>query len=128
MKARVPLLRNIFDAQAGRCFYCKKPLIFKSKSSRKRSDGKLSSTKDHFIPKAEGGARGRTNIVCACSPCNNLKGQRLPTEKEKVKFKKVYEKAIQLHGRYLEKMRKRREKFKERKRRRKRRKSRKHRK
>ena len=37
-------------------------------------------TFDHVIPKSRGGRTSWTNVVTACSPCNLLKGNRLPRE------------------------------------------------
>ena len=37
-------------------------------------------TFDHVIPRRKGGHTTWENVVTACSPCNLLKGNRLPTE------------------------------------------------
>lgn len=106
------LLRHIFDAQNKRCFYCYAPLIFKSNALKNRSDGKLPYTRDHFIPKALDGENNRTNIVLACTECNNKKGKRLPNMREKMKFIKVHEKAFQIHKEYVERMRNKKKRHK----------------
>lgn len=37
-------------------------------------------TRDHVVPISRGGANDWGNVVAACSPCNNRKGNRLPRE------------------------------------------------
>jgi len=37
-------------------------------------------TRDHVVPVSRGGANDWGNVVAACSPCNNRKGNRLPNE------------------------------------------------
>jgi 5-methylcytosine-specific restriction endonuclease McrA len=37
-------------------------------------------TKDHVVPISRGGGNDWGNVVAACSPCNNRKGNRLPRE------------------------------------------------
>jgi 5-methylcytosine-specific restriction endonuclease McrA len=64
---RVVLTRkNILRRDAYRCGYCG------------RSD--LPLTIDHILPKAKGGTDSWENLICACTVCNNKKGDRTPTE------------------------------------------------
>lgn len=37
-------------------------------------------TKDHVMPSSRGGQDTLTNVVAACKPCNNRKGDRTPAE------------------------------------------------
>jgi 5-methylcytosine-specific restriction endonuclease McrA len=37
-------------------------------------------TRDHVLPVSRGGANIWQNVVAACSPCNNRKGDRTPSE------------------------------------------------
>lgn len=37
-------------------------------------------TWDHVIPRCKGGRSTWENVVCSCSPCNRLKGDRTPEE------------------------------------------------
>lgn len=37
-------------------------------------------TRDHVVPISRGGGNSWNNVVTACSPCNNRKGNRLPRE------------------------------------------------
>ncbi|HEX6940448.1 MAG TPA: HNH endonuclease [Longimicrobiales bacterium] len=37
-------------------------------------------TRDHVVPLSRGGGNGWDNVLTACSPCNNRKGNRLPEE------------------------------------------------
>ena len=56
-------LAALFDAQAGRCWYCAEPMH--------QSQGRgHSTTRDHLLPKSRGGANARSNIVGACGRCN----------------------------------------------------------
>ncbi len=54
------------------CQYC----------GRHRTDlrGRDFLTRDHVVPVSRGGANDWGNVVAACSPCNNRKGNRLPSE------------------------------------------------
>lgn len=64
---RIMLTRkNILIRDGNRCQYCG--------SSR----GPM--TIDHVIPKKKGGGDTWENLVCACSRCNNKKGDRTPEE------------------------------------------------
>ncbi len=58
--------KNILRRDLYKCAYCG------------RSD--LPLTIDHIIPKSKGGADSWENLVCACTMCNNRKGDRTPTE------------------------------------------------
>lgn len=63
-------LAAIFQAQGGRCYLCQ--CVFSAH---------LPTTVDHVLPRARGGRTAR-NILLACSPCNNAKGDRPPTARE----------------------------------------------
>lgn len=54
------------------CQYC----------GRHRSElkGRQFLTRDHVLPVSRGGGNSWENVVTACSPCNNRKGDRLPAE------------------------------------------------
>jgi 5-methylcytosine-specific restriction endonuclease McrA len=56
-----------YEMQKGRCYYCGCEL-----------NGKYQT--DHVIPLSRGGSDGTDNIVVACAPCNQSKGDKLPTE------------------------------------------------
>lgn len=58
--------KNILRRDSYQCAYCG------------RSD--LLLTIDHVIPKARGGTDSWENLICACTVCNNKKGDRTPTE------------------------------------------------
>ena len=58
--------KNILKRDRHKCGYCG------------RSD--LPLTIDHIIPKAHGGQDTWENLVTACLPCNNRKGDRTPAE------------------------------------------------
>ena len=57
--------RNILRRDSHRCQYC---------GSRERL------TLDHVLPKSRGGRDTWENLVAACVPCNNRKGNKTPEE------------------------------------------------
>jgi 5-methylcytosine-specific restriction endonuclease McrA len=64
---RVVLTRkNILRRDSYKCAYCG------------RSD--LPLTIDHIVPRAKGGNDSWENLICACTICNNKKGDRTPLE------------------------------------------------
>ena len=62
----------LFARDSYRCQYC----------GRHRTElrGRDFLTRDHVVPVSRGGANDWGNVVAACSPCNNRKGNRLPRE------------------------------------------------
>lgn len=58
--------KNILRRDAYKCSYCGR--------------GDLPLTIDHIVPKARGGNDSWENLVCACTSCNNKKGDRTPDE------------------------------------------------
>lgn len=58
--------RNILKRDGHKCAYCGR--------------GDLPLTIDHVIPKSKGGDESWENLVAACLPCNNKKGDRTPEE------------------------------------------------
>ena len=57
--------RNIIRRDDHRCVYC---------------GAAESLTIDHVVPKSRGGRDAWDNLVAACTPCNNRKGNRTPDE------------------------------------------------
>jgi 5-methylcytosine-specific restriction endonuclease McrA len=45
---------------------------------RRELKGRQFLTRDHVIPVSQGGGNGWSNVVTACSPCNNRKGNQTP--------------------------------------------------
>ena len=68
--------RNILKRDNYKCAYCGR--------------GDLPLTVDHVIPKARGGKDTWENLVCACTKCNNHKGNRTPVEAELKLLQKPY--------------------------------------
>jgi 5-methylcytosine-specific restriction endonuclease McrA len=58
--------RNILKRDGHKCVYCGR--------------GDLPLTIDHIIPRSKGGDDSWENLVSACLPCNNRKGDRTPDE------------------------------------------------
>lgn len=62
---RVPVTRRgVLRRDGHRCAYC----------------GKAASTIDHVQPRSRGGADSWENLVACCLRCNNVKGDRTPSE------------------------------------------------
>ncbi|MFT5849783.1 MAG: hypothetical protein ACI9H6_000602 [Patiriisocius sp.] len=61
---------RISKEQNNLCYYCEHPM-FRYRKQPLPSDA---LTKDHFIPRSEGGETSSENMVAACSQCNNLRG------------------------------------------------------
>jgi 5-methylcytosine-specific restriction endonuclease McrA len=57
---------SLFYRDHGLCSYCEEPITISG------------LTYDHVVPRRHGGTSDWTNIVCACSRCNSLKGDKLP--------------------------------------------------
>ncbi len=58
--------KNILRRDGYKCSYCGR--------------GDIALTIDHIIPKSKGGTDSWENLVCACTICNNRKGDRTPDE------------------------------------------------
>jgi CRISPR/Cas system Type II protein with McrA/HNH and RuvC-like nuclease domain len=63
-------LETLFEAWKGNCAYCGVKLKLQPELKEKR----VVPTRDHFIPLAAGGGKGKRNHVLACKPCNAQKG------------------------------------------------------
>lgn len=61
-----PTRKGIFTRDGYRCVYC--------------GATNLPLTIDHVIPRVRGGTNEWENLVCCCTKCNNMKGDRLPEE------------------------------------------------
>ena len=66
----IPALNNrlLFRRDGHICMYC----------GHRFDDGNL--TRDHIIPKVQGGPDSWTNVVAACARCNHRKGGRTPEQ------------------------------------------------
>lgn len=63
---RKPGIVELFNQHKGLCFYCDIQMTLER--------GKPETvTKDHVIPKCQGGLTNKFNIVAACQECNSLK-------------------------------------------------------
>ncbi len=58
--------KNVIKRDSHKCMYCG------------RSEGSM--TVDHVVPRKMGGKDTWENLVCACTKCNNLKGDRTPEQ------------------------------------------------
>jgi 5-methylcytosine-specific restriction endonuclease McrA len=62
----------LFARDGYRCQYCNR--------HRQQLRGREFLTRDHVVPISRGGDNRWQNVVTACSPCNNRKGNHLPVE------------------------------------------------
>jgi 5-methylcytosine-specific restriction endonuclease McrA len=62
----------LFARDGYRCLYCGR--------HRSQLRGREFLTRDHVTPMSRGGPNIWTNVVTACSPCNNRKGSHMPNE------------------------------------------------
>ena len=62
----------LFARDGYRCQYCGK--------HKTHLRGREFLTRDHILPVSKGGDNTWQNVVTACSPCNNRKGNHLPEE------------------------------------------------
>lgn len=71
-RKEVPMsyIQRIAAEQNYLCYYCKHPM-FRYRKQPLPSDA---LTKDHVVPRSEGGITAPSNMVAACSQCNNLRG------------------------------------------------------
>lgn len=63
-----PTRKNIYWRDKYTCQYCAKPYTYKN------------LTLDHVVPKSRGGGKSWTNLVSACTGCNQKKGNKTPSE------------------------------------------------
>jgi 5-methylcytosine-specific restriction endonuclease McrA len=78
---RVPFSKkNVLVRDGFKCAYCK--------SERRRL------TIDHIIPKSRGGKTTFENCVSSCKPCNNKKGNKMPSEVKMYLKVKAYQPTI----------------------------------
>jgi hypothetical protein len=60
-----------FEADGGRCHYCRRETLWQSDN---QAHPRL-ATVDHIVPRSEGGSRLRKdNVVLACFRCNQARG------------------------------------------------------
>lgn len=68
-RRRRKLRARVIKRDGGRCFYC-----------RYRFADLADATLDHLVPQCQGGPSTAANLVLACRPCNEAKGDRPPVE------------------------------------------------
>jgi 5-methylcytosine-specific restriction endonuclease McrA len=66
-KVRIPLTNRALFRRDNMCMYC-------------GSDSTYNMTRDHIIPKSQGGRDSWVNVVQACYTCNQRKRNRTPEE------------------------------------------------
>lgn len=76
---RKRVLRELYDDQDGKCFYCKKQCSLALDASSKEEKNAWFEI-EHKIPLSKGGLDITTNIVGACHECNQKKGVKTDEE------------------------------------------------
>jgi len=67
----MPTLHATWKRADGKCYYCKKETTIKTANNKKmRHDH---ATKEHLIPKSQGGSNRVPNIKLACHQCNTMR-------------------------------------------------------
>lgn len=71
------LRRQAFERQGGRCYYCERTIwlgdpegFIRTACRSHRAARQFQCTAEHLIPRQDGGADTRENIVAACRFCN----------------------------------------------------------
>jgi hypothetical protein len=77
----------LWEAQAGLCFHCHKPMTFLRKSGGAKGDH---ATREHVYPKSQTGRYLLNNIVLAHARCNNQRGCKEPSHEEITRAKAIY--------------------------------------
>lgn len=77
---KTPSLRALWWKQNRRCVYCSRETVLPPKGTDVRSRYALYASRDHRIPQARGGDNHPGNLLMACEPCNQTKGDMLPAE------------------------------------------------
>lgn len=72
------LVRQLYDAQKGRCFHCYGMMVWGDAAMNYRD---LGWSREHVYPRSAFPGKVN-NIVLAHPPCNNAKGARMPTVDE----------------------------------------------
>lgn len=67
-------MKELFKKYNGKCFYCEQRVSTSSQCLRPLG------TIDHYIPLSRGGTHSKENLVLACFPCNQDKGNMMPDE------------------------------------------------
>jgi len=67
---------EIYNKTGGRCYFCGRELEI---NPLYPTDNEM--TIDHLIPRSKGGSNKYANKVPACKYCNNLKSNRMITDK-----------------------------------------------
>jgi len=69
---------NVFLRDEFTCQYCGEDV------------NRRSATLDHLVPSSKGGKSTWENSVCACGPCNAMKGNKLGVKPKKLPYKPTY--------------------------------------
>lgn len=75
---RILLRTSHWEAQKGRCGYCKRQI----KKKNKLDTQPTTNTLEHIIPISRGGTNTPSNTAAVCFPCNQARGNNFLTIKQ----------------------------------------------
>lgn len=77
------ILKQLFEAQGGKCFYCHVPIWYREADNKEYVSMEKSKTNaviEHRIPLSRGGLDTTSNVVASCDECNTLKRTKTDIE------------------------------------------------
>lgn len=78
---------RLYNQQDGKCFYCGcQMILFRNEKEKNLPISKNYATKEHLLPRVDGGVDNIYNLVAACHKCNLRRGH-----KDLYKFKAIKE-------------------------------------
>ncbi len=68
-------LKRLHDAQDGKCYWCRRPMLLWWAVDNKfyRKNRKITATVEHLLPQAHGGTSHVGNLAAACYECNTIR-------------------------------------------------------
>ena len=65
-------IKILWEKQDGKCYFCKQKTFLREPDQKKNS--KCTATREHLIPKSQGGSNRVANIKMSCHYCNTWRG------------------------------------------------------
>lgn len=72
-RKRPSLLDRLIISQRGRCVFCGR-IVPKGEFSRGGRKRTRYATREHIVPRSQGGTNEWTNMTMSCNICNNMRG------------------------------------------------------
>ena len=67
-------IKVLFAEQNGKCYYCKCDTVLPGPMLHRNKPSKNMATREHLIPKSEGGTNSPINLKMSCYECNSNRG------------------------------------------------------